>query len=107
MTMQTYYGTKRIEASPSGMDGSPGYTVRYKDGYESWSPKDVFEAAYKPITAMGFGEALAAMKDGHRVSRNGDGEIIRFDGKQFGTDNDVYWTPRQEDLLAEDWAVIT
>ena len=24
-----------------------GYHVRYEDGYESWSPKDVFERAYK------------------------------------------------------------
>jgi hypothetical protein len=24
----------------------PGYAVRYADGYESWSPKDVFEKAY-------------------------------------------------------------
>lgn len=25
----------------------PGYHIRYEDGYESWSPKDVFEKAYK------------------------------------------------------------
>ena len=28
----------------------PGYRVRYPDGYESWSPKDVFERAYLPVT---------------------------------------------------------
>lgn len=27
-----------------------GYKVRYADGYESWSPKDVFEAAYLEVT---------------------------------------------------------
>ncbi len=27
-----------------------GYAVRYADGYESWSPKDVFERAYLPIS---------------------------------------------------------
>ena len=27
-----------------------GYAVRYPDGYESWSPKDVFERAYLPLT---------------------------------------------------------
>lgn len=26
-----------------------GYAVRYADGYESWSPKEVFERAYLPI----------------------------------------------------------
>lgn len=30
--------------------GDPGYRVRYADGYESWSPKDVFERAYLPLT---------------------------------------------------------
>ena len=27
-----------------------GYRVRYPDGYESWSPQDVFEEAYLPLT---------------------------------------------------------
>ena len=27
-----------------------GYKVRYPDGYESWSPKDVFEKAYLLLT---------------------------------------------------------
>ena len=26
-----------------------GYSVKYEDGYHSWSPKDVFERAYVPI----------------------------------------------------------
>mgnify|MGYP000046418872 CR=1 FL=1 len=55
--MQTYIGVKMIEAEPcpawkdSGKHkkGDPGYKVRYPDGYESWSPKDVFEAAYFPL----------------------------------------------------------
>ena len=25
-----------------------GYLVRYEDGYQSWSPKEVFDKAYKP-----------------------------------------------------------
>lgn len=35
-----------------------GYVVTYPDGYISWSPKNVFETAYREIT---FGE-LALMK---------------------------------------------
>lgn len=27
----------------------PGYKVVYPDGYESWSPKEVFENAYREI----------------------------------------------------------
>lgn len=29
-----------------------GYKVVYKDGYKSWSPKDVFEAAYRETSCM-------------------------------------------------------
>ena len=28
-----------------------GYLVEYEDGYESWSPKDVFERCYRLVTA--------------------------------------------------------
>jgi hypothetical protein len=28
----------------------PGYLVKYPDGYVSWSPKDVFENAYREVT---------------------------------------------------------
>lgn len=63
--MKQYIGTKIIEAEPAYLvDGEiypkswpvpsmwdfdrlqDGYKVIYQDGYESWSPKDVFEAAY-------------------------------------------------------------
>lgn len=55
--METYIGVKMIEAEPcpawkdSGehKEGDPGYKVRYPDGYVSWSPKEVFEAAYYPL----------------------------------------------------------
>ena len=65
--MKKYIGTKQIEAEPMTLgefieksgrnpyenDGDMhgnnelGYLVRYEDGYESWSPKDTFEKAYK------------------------------------------------------------
>lgn len=28
----------------------PGYKVTYPDGYVSWSPKEVFEVAYREVT---------------------------------------------------------
>lgn len=56
--MEKYIGTKLIEAEPckawkdagGHKAGEDGYKVRYADGYESWSPKDVFERAYLKMT---------------------------------------------------------
>ena len=61
--MNQYIGTKIIEAEPAtygecykgsnvlslAESSRKGYRVRYQDGYESWSPKDVFEKAYLPL----------------------------------------------------------
>lgn len=53
--MKQYIGTKIVEAEPeelrykneAGVEMcEEGYKVRYQDGYESWSPKGVFEEAY-------------------------------------------------------------
>ena len=78
--MKTYIGTKIIQAEPALRVGgeiiSPhdilpedvsveeGYRVKYPDGYESWSPKDVFEEAYREIDGMNFGLAIEAAKKG-------------------------------------------
>lgn len=67
--MRKYIGTKLVEAEPAWrlngkvyeegtMFGSAdrpeeGYRVRYADGYESWSPKEVFEAAYLRVNPDG------------------------------------------------------
>lgn len=63
--MEQYIGTKMIQAEPAyrvdgeiypvsgpyprSMNLESGYRVRYADGYESWSPKEVFEEAYLPL----------------------------------------------------------
>lgn len=52
------------------IDGGQANTATYK-GYVSWSPKDVFERAYKPIEGMTFGLALEALKKGQKVARKG------------------------------------
>lgn len=91
--MRKYIGTKLVEAEPakryedanefviiedsrgtvSTGEGevmknatccAEGYKVRYPDGYESWSPKEVFEEAYRPTGGVNFGLALEAMKKG-------------------------------------------
>lgn len=47
---KAYIGAKIIIAAPMDRDGKPGYRVGYPDGYESWSPKDTFELAYREVT---------------------------------------------------------
>lgn len=56
--LKSYIGCKIIKAEPMGSSDffvsdetdRPGYKVRYPDGYVSWSPKDVFESAYREIS---------------------------------------------------------
>ena len=56
--MKKYIGTKIVEAEPQILiDGGigetrGGYKVVYPDGYESWSPKDVFEEATKGLNCI-------------------------------------------------------
>lgn len=63
--MKKYIGTKEVSATPAWlidvtvcpkddvvprlMNRKDGYKVVYEDGYESWSPKDIFEKTYKPV----------------------------------------------------------
>ena len=113
-----------------------GYKVVYApDGYESWSPKDVFEEAYRPTDGMNFGLALEAAKKGAKIVRrgwNGNGmyvflaEVIEFhtdaDLSEF-EDQDVEvgdvlvmrtakgtfqpgWLASQTDMLADDWYIV-
>lgn len=39
------------KGQPHDHENAEGYMVTYPDGYQSWSPKRVFETAYRPITA--------------------------------------------------------
>jgi len=96
--MNQYIGTKVVNAIPmtraaynefrgwqlpeneSGED--TGYLVEYTEsnnkpntpeyeGYVSWSPADVFEQSYYPVSNLTFGFALEALKVGHKVARVG------------------------------------
>ena len=113
-----------------------GYKVVYSpDGYESWSPKDVFEEAYRETTGMPFGLAIEAMKMGRAVAREGwngkemflyyvpaneyavTTEIARSyfgDTVPYGAyiamktmqGNVVPWLASQTDMLADDWQIV-
>lgn len=102
--MQQFIGVKQIHAKPmtrqeyndfrgwtlpENEDGADdGYLVEYIDGgkanttsyagYISWSPKDVFDRAYRPLHGLTFGLALEALKAGHKVARSGWNGIGMF-----------------------------
>lgn len=64
--METYIGTKIIKAEPMdectfyekvksqpyepNQETREGYHVKYDNDYSSWSPKHVFEAAYRLVS---------------------------------------------------------
>lgn len=149
--MKRYIGTKIIEAEPAykvdgktvqptdwpvpeGSKAEEGYAVRYPDGYMSWSPKEVFEEAYRQTNAMPFGLAIEAVKKGKRISRagwNGKGQYVELatgigyvgaDGKTVNAEHaaignkalafvgtsgvQMGWLASQADMLAEDWQIV-
>lgn len=154
--MKKYIGTKIIEAEPAYrcMDGSgkvvittrpeeafpnypsveDGYRVRYPDGYVSWSPKAVFEEAYRPTDGMNFGLAIEAARKGKRIARKGwngkgqyvelasaisytspGGETVNANHEAIGNHAFAFvgtsgvqmgWLASQADMLAEDWEIV-
>lgn len=149
--MQKYIGTKIIQAVPAIRKGGKvyekdwpapdilepeedGYKVFYPDGYESFSPKAVFEDAYHPIDGMNFGLALEAVKKGKKCRRagwNGKNQHIELATRiSYMTPGGVYmnveheaignkaiafvgtsgvqmgWLASQADMLAEDWEIV-
>lgn len=82
MTRQEYNDYRGWQLPADEDPADEGYLVEYTDGgrsnhpnhigYISWSPKDVFEAAYQDQTkGMSFGHAIEAMKRGAKVARAG------------------------------------
>lgn len=89
--MKKYIGTKQIEAEPmtlgeacsKGLVKSEieenesyklGYHTRTEYGYESWSPKELFEESYREVkkeTPICFGDAIEVLKQGGTVRRSG------------------------------------
>ena len=111
-----------------------GYRVKYPDGYESWSPKAVFEEAYRECDCMTFGLAIEAMKKGHKAARKGwngknqyielatnisyvnaAGEVVNCEHEAIGNKAIAFvgtsgvqmgWLASQADMLAEDWMIV-
>ncbi len=107
--MKQYIGTKIIQAEPmtkgaynafrgwkipeNENPADNGYLVKYPDGYVSWSPKDVFEEAYRQTDNMTFGLAIEAAKKGYKIARagwNGKGMYVFLaDDVAFHTEADI------------------
>ncbi|MGE1061203.1 DUF2829 domain-containing protein [Megasphaera paucivorans] len=145
--MEQYIGTKIVHGEhmtkgnaekhlghpvASGEDNNAnGYLVEYEGGYQSWSPRDAFENAYKKTNGMTFGFAIEAVKLGKKVCRkgwNGKGQYIELathvsymnpDNKMQNVNHDqmgnkaiafvgtsgiqLGWLASQADMLADDW----
>lgn len=129
--MNQYIGTKVINATPMtrlaynqfrGWDlpadengDDEGFLVEYVDGgkantkqyagYVSWSPKDVFERAYRPAVGMKFGDAIEALKAGKKVARtgwNGKGMWLSLscDGsREVAAEN--FWSPHNAEFARQ------
>lgn len=127
--MEQYIGTKIVEAEPeelrykneAGVEVcEEGYKVRYQDGYESWSPKGVFEEAYRKTDGMTFGLALEAMKKGKgaRLPRWKPDVVIRaqypdknskmtapylYAESRYGR---VPWKETMIELFSDEWEIV-
>jgi len=153
--MERYIGVKEIFAKPMKRQAyndlrgwqlpdnengdDEGYLVEYMDGgapnhpeflnYISWSPKDVFERAYKRTKGLTFGLALALLKIGNKAARkgwNGKGmwltyipagadvslganqplPMLPWIGMKTADDKFVPWLASQTDLLSDDWEIL-
>ena len=132
--MQQFIGTKLINAKPmtrgeynkyrgwqvpeNENPEDAGYLVEYQDsptantpdhaGYVSWSPKDVFEKAYRRSDGMPFVLAIEALKKGLRVARKGwpDDMAIQLDESSLDTCLDHIQTVTIRDTLVDDWMIV-
>ena len=128
------YSTIASTNDPFAMSVEEGYRIQYEDDYLSWSPEDVFEAAYRETTGMPFGLAIEAAKKGKRIARagwNGKNQYVelatcisyvRNDGGIINTHHDAIgnkalafvgtsgvqmgWLASQADMLADDWRIV-
>jgi len=123
--MEKYIGVKIIEAEPLIKEGKEGYKVIYPqpDGgtYESWSPSNIFEEAYRKTDGLTFGLAIEAIKKGEKVARSGWNSKNMWIGYvhavplhkdeayiRMKTVNGTFipWLASQADILTNDWRII-
>ena len=131
-----YEYCKLDEVVPTCITGQPedGYRVQYEDGYLSWSPKAVFEKAYRETTGLSFGLAIEAAMMGKKIARaggncknqyvelaycisykNNAAEIVNVNHCNIGNKAFAFvgtsgvqmgWLAAQADMLADDWQIV-
>lgn len=113
--MKKYLGTKLVTAKPMtrvdaeallGKSINPakqeysdeGYLVRYEDGYQSWSPKEVFDKAYKP--ADNFLDRLIIERDEvqQRLSSLASA-LMQEDFREKVGQQQYYWMQEQRNAM--------
>ena len=72
MSKHSFINKIKNEDIPQNEENQPGYLVRYSDSYTSWSPKDVFEIAYREVTPQ---ENKMVLEANYRV-KDDEGEIV-------------------------------
>lgn len=131
-----YEYCKLDEVVPTCITGQieDGYRIQYEDGYLSWSPKAVFEKAYRETTGLSFGLAIEAAKMGKKIARagwngknqyvelaycisykNNAAEVVNVNHCNIGNKAFAFvgtsgvqmgWLASQADMLADDWQIV-
>lgn len=131
-----YEYCKLDEVVPTCITGKieDGYRIQYEDGYLSWSPKAVFEKAYRETTGLSFGLAIEAAKMGKKIARagwngknqyvelaycisykNNAAEVVNVNHCNIGNKAFAFvgtsgvqmgWLASQADMLADDWQIV-
>lgn len=110
MTRGEYNDFRGWELPEDENGDDDGFLVEYVDGgkantpefagYVSWSPKDVFERAYKMVGSMTFGMAIEALRLGKKVARagwNGKGMWLAMSPGAQSLPADKFWAgPNRE-----------
>jgi len=144
MNRKEYNDYRGWEVPSDENPNDEGYLVEYLNSpnsnhpnhknYISWSPRDVFEEAYRRTNGMPFGLALEALKQGYKVYRTGwngkgmwlgyvrESNTINFidpysnNLKNYRNypyvvmktveDKIVPWLASQTDMLSDDWCIL-
>jgi len=111
MTRAEYNIFRGWQLPPDENGNDAGYLVEYTDGgkpntahyagYVSWSPKEQADAAYQETSGLTFGLALAALKKGMRVARdgwNGKGMWLCLSPGRESFSAVDFWAPANRDF---------
>ena len=109
MTKEEYCDYREWKVPENEDPAEQGYFVEYMDGgkpnhpnhvgYVSWSPKDVFEQAYKANGHLSFSSALEALKAGRKVARsgwNGKDQYVVAQAQTTTTEASKIWNPHNK-----------